>query len=545
VSASPDGRWIATGGDYSDARVRIWEVGTWRLARTLEQKGGVYAMAFSPDSGHLATASYDPVSQKDADIRVWRIGPENYGGIPVTEVSRTTSPSRVIELRYSPDGRRLIALGEEGVLSAWRLPSRAARTQSPAGLACAISADGATGAIAAAQYEVGLVQLPSFNRLGQVSLDTEVVDLALSRNGRWIAVLTREVDEAREAERKRAQEAMRRQFGFPAETHLNQAPTHYRYFIHLSGTAGNDTAAIFELAERPYLVVVSDDGRWVAAAGADGTRTVYLFDVTGGRQPGALVHDSDVTSLAFHPNNAWLITGDGGRLSVSGRAAAHVWDLRSGRELHRVDHDGSVVALALARSGRAVASADMGGSVVVWAPDSGVEYARVSDAAAAVAFSPDETLLATASGASGVNLWNSDRGQLITRAGHGDAGYARDDAVVGFSPDGRWLASARPDDTARVWDVETLKEVARLEFEGSEIWVDDMHIDPQRGFFALCGSLGTFDSRSPTMGRTLEVWDWQPEQMVRRACARLTRDLTETEWVRYMGGEPHRPVCPD
>lgn len=545
VSASSDGRWIATGGDYNNARVRIWEVGSWRLVRTLEHHGGVNALVFSPDSGHLAVASYDPVGEKDADVRVWRIGLENYGGVPFTEVARMMSPSKVMQLRYSEDGRRLVALGEEGVLSSWKLPSRASRQQSPPSLVCAISADAATGAIAIENKGVALLGLPALERLGYFPLEKEVVDLEFSRNGRWMAVLTREIDEDREARRKRDQEAMRRQFGFPSTTYMNQAPVHYRYFIKVWETATSEVAAAFEHTEEPYIIRVSNNGRWVAAAGADGSSTVYLFDARSDQKKAPLVHESDVTSLVFHPNNDWLISGDGGRLSVSGQASARVWDLQTSRERLRVNHNGSVVGLTLTRSGSAVASADMGGNVAVWEPNSGIEYSRVSDTASAVAFSPDEALLATASGSSGVNLWDPDTGQLIARAGHGDAGYARDDAVVAFSNDGRWLASARPDDTARVWNVENLNEAARFELAGGEIWVDDMYIDDQEGFFAICGSLGAYDHRSPAMGRTLEVWDWKPEQMVERACDRLTRDLTETEWVRFMRGEPYRRICLD
>ena len=39
---------------------------------------------------------------------------------------------------------------------------------------------------------------------------------------------------------------------------------------------------------------------------------------------------------------------------------------------------------------------------------------------------------------------------------------------------------------------------------------------------------------------TAEIWPWLPEQLIRIACARLDRDLTEAEWTQYLPGQPYR-----
>ena len=65
-----------------------------------------------------------------------------------------------------------------------------------------------------------------------------------------------------------------------------------------------------------------------------------------------------------------------------------------------------------------------------------------------VAFSPDGRLLATASIDKTARLWDPATGEhLRTLAGHDDAVYG-----VAFSPDGRLLATASIDKTARLWD---------------------------------------------------------------------------------------------
>jgi len=72
-----------------------------------------------------------------------------------------------------------------------------------------------------------------------------------------------------------------------------------------------------------------------------------------------------------------------------------------------------------------------------------------SSAVESVAFSPDNTLVASGSGDGTVKLWRVSDGVLIrTLVGHTDLVYS-----VAFSPDGRMIASGSEDGTVRVWRV--------------------------------------------------------------------------------------------
>jgi len=75
-----------------------------------------------------------------------------------------------------------------------------------------------------------------------------------------------------------------------------------------------------------------------------------------------------------------------------------------------------------------------------------------------ISFNPDGTMLASASDDNTVKLWNAATGkELKTLTGHTNSVNG-----VSFSPDGRVLASASDDNTVRLWDTATWKELKIL-----------------------------------------------------------------------------------
>jgi WD40 repeat protein len=89
-----------------------------------------------------------------------------------------------------------------------------------------------------------------------------------------------------------------------------------------------------------------------------------------------------------------------------------------------------------------------------------VSRMEVSKPVRKVVFSPDGRWIATASEDNTARVWEAATGKELARLKHDNIVTS-----VVFSPDGRWIATASEDNTARVWDTATGKELTRLKHD--------------------------------------------------------------------------------
>jgi WD40 repeat protein len=190
-------------------------------------------------------------------------------------------------------------------------------------------------------------------------------------------------------------------------------------------------------------LAVSPDGALVAVL-SKGQATVHVFSAANGDQVAAVDQPGEVTALAFSPNGSYLVT--------TGRRNGFVWDAHTWTQLHVLTgHEAAIDTIAFAPDGRVVTgSIDASGRV--WDPATGASLftltAQQQQKLLAVAVSPDNQQIATASADETVRLWNAPLGSIPTLlAGHTDAVTG-----VSYSPDGSLLLTASADGTARLWN---------------------------------------------------------------------------------------------
>ena len=208
-------------------------------------------------------------------------------------------------------------------------------------------------------------------------------------------------------------------------------------------------------------IAFSPNGQMLASAGGDGLLRVW--DVSAALQgddqrwmrrliqiPGA---DRYVTSLAFSPDNRYLVTG-------TYNGDVRVWDLNACERDRPVcnsqiwlerDYVGVAPVVKFSPSGRYLAASNYDGTVTLWnwssgqvlsvlEPETGSHNgSRLDGRFSSLSFSPDETYLAAGSHDDFITLWSLDPTDDFERLVTIDTGNGVDS--VAFSPDGQMLAS--------------------------------------------------------------------------------------------------------
>src|SRR5205823_4167164 len=108
LAFSPDGRFLATGGE--EYTVKIWDVETGREAHPplRGHKEDIYTVAFSPDGRWLASAG------EDSTVRVW----DRHAGYALARTFRGHT-GLVSSLAFSPDGRQLFSGSNDHMVKVW------------------------------------------------------------------------------------------------------------------------------------------------------------------------------------------------------------------------------------------------------------------------------------------------------------------------------------------------------------------------------------------------------------------------------------------
>ncbi|MCY3411779.1 MAG: hypothetical protein INQ03_09120 [Candidatus Heimdallarchaeota archaeon] len=153
-----------------------------------------------------------------------------------------------------------------------------------------------------------------------------------------------------------------------------------------------------------YSVAYSPDGKILSSG--SGENNIVLWNTTTYEVITTLTgHTDDVRSVVFSPDGKMIATGSFDQL-------IKIWDVNSYTELASIPAPSMVWSIAISSDGMKIAAALANNEVRVWNISSTSEITTLSGHSSqvlSVAFSPDNTLLASSSGDKRIILWETDR----------------------------------------------------------------------------------------------------------------------------------------
>ena len=496
---SRDGKSLLTAS--RDQTACLWS-NTGGLLRTFRgHLGDVETAAFSPDGQKVVTAG------DDQSAILWNVD----GGQPCDMLTDTPVDGWISGLAYTPDGNQLIGTGScdgagdsfEAFLTAWNLADanrpEPLQTSSRSGVALAFSPDGRQMVVGESSPPESTVK----SRIRIWSLDParvlatvpklvgSVYSAAYSNDGRMLAVGTGDVEER-----------------VPGSVQILEPST---------------GALRQKLPDMPGKVeaVFSTDSRFVITVNSSKKRPaeIRMWNPATAEMVGQIQNPRELeglTTIAVSPDGRFLLTGHGDPVNpaAAGKAMIKVWDL-STRQLvgqFPAAHPAAITRLEFSRRGLLLASGDMAGNIRLWEFASrkllAKQIAPQSRPITYLAFDALGERLAVAADEKCLRVWHIDTGKqlAILELSLGVPNCVR------YSQDGKMLAAATSAGGLFLWDSDTYKPRAVLRGEGNPAGQQG-----HGGVITCVAPLLTDKLLTGSVDKTVRVWDLKTRRAVAAA----------------------------
>jgi WD40 repeat protein len=202
------------------------------------------------------------------------------------------------------------------------------------------------------------------------------------------------------------------------------------------------------------VVQLTPDQQHVIAA--TGTGMLWVWETATGKRVKAIpAHTDSIWGMRISPDGRMLATGSRDR-------TVRVTNIKTGNQLHRLDHPGVSIAVAFTSDGSQLVTGCHDAQIRVWDLETGKVARTLTGHRGSVNdldFSSDGKLLVSSSSDKTIRLWDFESGrEMATLEGHEQPVYG-----VRLSPNDKQIASAGWDETVRIWDVDSRTEQLKLQ----------------------------------------------------------------------------------
>lgn len=553
VAFSPDGSAVAAGS--SDGLVRVWDLhrGKMIAAARASESGAVYSVAFSPSGDRLVTIGRDAV-------RLWeprtgkQIAEINSQNAPATSVAfsppivstnpgdpedrlvvgfsdgtievvdgRTLLPIQtfrahagtVTSVAFSPDGTRILSGSSDNTVRVWD-----SITGEPIGSALV----GHHGLVTSVAFDATATRIISGGTDGSVRVwdtrtalpipaqqGTEVRAVAFSADGRAIASGGADGTVKLWSESTAAQEGV-----------LGEAARDYE-------------RAINGLAYSP-------DGDRIVTGASDGA--LQLWNLGSLENPIVITRRDTtgstrkrISNVAFSPDGSRIATGDS-------EGALRLWDGHTLEPIGEVHTDGNPVwSIAFSPDGRQIVSGSGSGNlfgarerpvIQFWDVDplekagDPIEY-KTDGLIRVVGFSSDGKAIASGTSDGVIRLLDSNSHRQT-----GTAMQADQNAVItlAFAHHHPWIVSGSADGKVRLWDSETHQPIG-IAIDGHTNYVTSVAFSPDDKWILSGGADGN-----------LRLWPTS-QDLKNFVCDRVNMSMSREQWDQSVSRWiPYEALCP-
>lgn len=485
IDFSPHGDLLVS-ADY-DGKLRIWNLHTHQLLRTLDAKPKISAVAFSPDGRTLANSAGGGVQM----IQLWDTYTGNH------KLNITQGGSSIFYLVFSPDGQTLASATLSDTIQLWDTTTGQERFTFD---------EGSGGGTTTIRFRFGGPRL-SFSPDGKILASTAVYNMrgANKRIKLW-NTQTGELQTtlAEEDRLELSYPISTVQFSPDGNTLISGSrdgtlqkwniktgenikpfgKAEYDKYnllpfvvdrITLARATKDNVIHVFDIETGKTLISVagyggliesialSDDGKHLATL--TDSKYIQLWDLQTRRQKATIKSEIGFSHPAFSPDSTVLASGERGKILL--------WDTYKSELKKTIEgHKNRVPKVIFSPNGQTLASSE-GNVIRIWDIRSG-EHTKILQGHTSdinsIAFSPDGTMLASGSGYRdgidySVRLWDANTGEQRAEFSNlvYKTNYSSPIRSVVFSPDGQTIASSDNYHDIQLWDVDTRKHKSTLE----------------------------------------------------------------------------------